>query len=115
MAESGFHKRFARVRVRRFWRVRCAVRNEISFCVRLSRDSRARELNTYRDRLRSWTLGCVKRAPMARGDQDAGITQPRDHSLADPCIYKTALGDHITYDLGFELLCHDEPLIVALQ
>ena len=30
-------------------------------------------------------LGCVKRAPAARGDQDAGITQPRDHTLADPC------------------------------
>ena len=25
--------------------------------------------------------------PMARGSQDAGITQPRDHSLADPCMY----------------------------
>ena len=34
---------------------------------------------------KEWTLGCVKRAPVARGDQDAGITHPRDHSLADPC------------------------------
>ena len=32
-----------------------------------------------------WSLGCVKRAPVARGGQDAGITQPRDHPLADPC------------------------------
>ena len=29
------------------------------------------------------SLGCVKRATAARGGQDAGITQPRDHSLAD--------------------------------
>ena len=28
-------------------------------------------------------LGCVNQA---RGSQEAGITQPRDHSLADPCI-----------------------------
>ena len=34
---------------------------------------------------KEWSLGCVKRAPAARGGQDAGITQPRDHSLADPC------------------------------
>ena len=31
------------------------------------------------------SLGCVIRAPAARGGQDAGITQPMDHSLADPC------------------------------
>ena len=40
---------------------------------------------SYRDGLMSWTLGCVKRAPVARGGQGAGITQPRYHSLADPC------------------------------
>ena len=27
----------------------------------------------------------MKRAPVASGGQDAGITQPRDHYLADPC------------------------------
>ena len=27
----------------------------------------------------------MKRAPAPRGCQDAGITQPRDHSLADRC------------------------------
>ena len=27
----------------------------------------------------------MKRAPAARRGQDVGITQPRDHSLADPC------------------------------
>ena len=32
-------------------------------------------------------LGCVKSAPTARGGQGAGITQPRNHSLADPCMY----------------------------
>ena len=36
---------------------------------------------------KEWSLGCVKRAPAARGSQDAGITQPRDRSLADPCTY----------------------------
>ena len=27
----------------------------------------------------------MKGDPAARGSKDAGITQPRDHSLADPC------------------------------
>ena len=36
---------------------------------------------------KEWSLGCVKRAPAAREGQDAGITQPRDHSLADPCMH----------------------------
>ena len=35
---------------------------------------------------KEWSLGCVKRARAARGGQDVGITQPRDHSLADPCF-----------------------------
>ena len=40
----------------------------------------------YSDRLKNGpSLGCVKRAPAARGGQDAGVTQPREHSLADPC------------------------------
>ena len=41
----------------------------------------------YRDRLKNgpYSLACVKRAPAARGSQYVGITQPRDHSLADPC------------------------------
>ena len=34
---------------------------------------------------KEWSLGCVKRAPAARKGQGAGITQPRDHSLAYPC------------------------------
>ena len=34
-----------------------------------------------------WSLGCWQRAPVSRGVQDAGITQPRYHSLADPCSY----------------------------
>ena len=34
---------------------------------------------------KEWSLGCVKCAPAARGGQDAGITQPGEHSLADPC------------------------------
>ena len=38
-------------------------------------------------------LGCVKRAPAVRGSQDAGITQPRDNFLTDPCILETAERD----------------------
>ena len=34
---------------------------------------------------KEWSLGCVKRAPDARGSQDTGITQPGNHSLASPC------------------------------
>ena len=34
---------------------------------------------------KEWALGYVKRAPAARAGQDGGITQPRAHSLADPC------------------------------
>ena len=33
-----------------------------------------------------WSLGCVNSRPAARGIQEAGFTQPRDHYLADPCI-----------------------------
>ena len=35
---------------------------------------------------KEWSLGCVKRAPTARVIRDMGITQPKDHYLADPCI-----------------------------
>ena len=38
---------------------------------------------------KEWSLGCVKLALAAGGAQDAGITQPRDHSLADPCTVLT--------------------------
>ena len=42
-------------------------------------------INRVQGSAKEWSLGCVKRAPVARGGHDAGITQPRDHSLADPC------------------------------
>ena len=35
---------------------------------------------------KEWSIGCVKRAPAARVIRDMGITQPKDHYLADPCI-----------------------------
>ena len=42
--------------------------------------------STYiQESAKEWTLSCVKRAAAARGSQDTGITQPMDHSLADPC------------------------------
>ena len=40
---------------------------------------------TVQGSAKEWSLGCVKRAHAARGGQDAGITQPSDHSLAGPC------------------------------
>ena len=35
---------------------------------------------------KEWSLGCVNSRPAARGSQEAGFTQPRDHSFAQPCI-----------------------------
>ena len=39
--------------------------------------------------VQSWAkkgaLGCVNLSPAARGSQEAGFTQPRAHSLAQPC------------------------------
>ena len=35
---------------------------------------------------KEWSLGCVNSPPAARGSQEAGFTQPRDHSLAQACI-----------------------------
>ena len=32
-----------------------------------------------------WDLGCVNSPPAARWSQEAGFTQPRDHSFAQPC------------------------------
>ena len=32
-----------------------------------------------------WSLGCVTSRPVARGSQEAGFTQPMDHSFAQPC------------------------------
>ena len=32
-----------------------------------------------------WFLGCVNSRPAARGSQEAGFTQPRDHSFAQRC------------------------------
>ena len=49
---------------------------------------------------KEWSLGCVKRALAVRGGQDAGITQIRDHSLADPCtfnlIYNSSKMTHVS-------------------
>ena len=45
-------------------------------------------MTIYRDRSKNGPyVGCVKRAPAARGGQDVGITQPGNHSIADPCTY----------------------------
>ena len=34
---------------------------------------------------KEWSLGCVNSRPAARGSQEAGFTQPRDHSFAQHC------------------------------
>ena len=34
---------------------------------------------------KEWSLGCVNLRPTARGNQEAGFTQPRDHFFAQPC------------------------------
>ena len=48
---------------------------------------------------KEWSLGCVKCAPAPRGGQDARITQPRDHSLADPFKVLTALSSFFKLSL----------------
>ena len=35
---------------------------------------------------KEWALGCVNSCLAARGSQEAGFTQPRDHSFAQPCM-----------------------------
>ena len=49
---------------------------------------------------KEWSLGCVSSRPAARGSQEAGFTQPRDHSLAQPCI-STATVKSVKYDMMF--------------
>ena len=36
---------------------------------------------------KEWSIGCVNSRPVARGSQEAGFTQPREHLLADPCTH----------------------------
>ena len=40
-----------------------------------------------------WALGCVNSPPAARGSQEAGLTQPREPLLADPCTYAQSIPD----------------------
>ena len=37
--------------------------------------------------IQGWVPRLRELAPTARGSREAGVTQPRDHLLADPCIY----------------------------
>ena len=55
----------------RFFRITHLDENEMNSVVQGSAKRRA--------------LGCVNSPPAARGSQEAGFTQPRDHLLADPC------------------------------
>ena len=47
-----------------------------------------------------WSLGCVNLLPAARGNQEAGFTQPRDHLLADPCRASTDAGGDVARGRG---------------
>ena len=40
-----------------------------------------------------WSLGCVNSLPAARGSQEAGFTQPRVHSFAQPCTENPSYSD----------------------
>ena len=53
---------------------------------------------TVQGSAKEWALGCVKRAPAAKGGQDAGITQPRGalFSRSLYCVYALALSYFLT-------------------
>ena len=53
--------------------------------------------------VQGWSLGCVKCTPAALGGQDAVITQPRDHSLADRCTFPCDLS--ILYSQHKQTVC----------
>ena len=42
-------------------------------------------LNYVQGSAKVLSLGCIKHAPVAKRRQDTGITQPGNHSLANPC------------------------------
>ena len=44
-------------------------------------------LETLQGWAKEWDLGCVNSQPTARGCQEAGYTQPRAHSFAQPCTF----------------------------
>ena len=46
----------------------------------------ARCENVVQGWAKEWSLGCVNSHPTARGSQEAGFMQPRDHSRAQRCI-----------------------------
>ena len=46
--------------------------------------------STLQGSAKRYALGCVNSCPAARGNQEAGFTQPRDHSLAQACTYTHA-------------------------
>ena len=64
---------------------------------------------------KDWSLGCVNSPPpKVRGSQEAGFTQSRDHSLAQPCtLLKTHCGDQTRGNLSslrtshISLLCFE--------
>ena len=64
--------------VLRVWRFHCG---QISYPV-----DQGRSLTACLQRwAKEWALGCVNSPPAARGSQEAGFTQPRAHSFAQPC------------------------------
>ena len=70
------------------WRIKCCYLLWFSKCAFSSINTRAifRRSQNIQGSAKERSLGCVKRAPTARVIRDMGITQPKDHYLADPCI-----------------------------
>ena len=59
-------------------------RHRTSTKVRKTKKNRLRVLN-IQGWAKEWSLGCVNSRPVARGSQEAGFTQPRDHSFSQRC------------------------------
>ena len=47
---------------------------------------------------KEWALGCVNSPPAAGGSQEAGFTQPRAHSFAQPCICPNSMHWRVAYE-----------------
>ena len=46
------------------------------------------KIQTIQHTTKEWSQGCVNLRPPARGSQEAGFTEPRDHSFTQPCNIK---------------------------
>ena len=51
-----------------------------------------------------WAVGCVNSLPAARGSQEADVTKPRVHLLADPCTHERTTLESPSH--SFTILAH---------